>query len=257
MSVRDEVRDPWGWLVAGISGGLGWAVLAGTAVTGPVAVVAGIGVGAVVLGTKVALGAMRDDAPADARPAHDRLPQPPRGSIQFELQERARAAVVRLGDLADRPADPWVAEEVHQVLQESLPVADQLHEMAGRVTILDTTLSAAAPDSLAGEIESLQSRMRYTTDPELRREQERALAALDGQADSVTRLLRRRDTLLAQMQAAAVGLEGLAARAGELVALGSASQDSDEATRIVGDLTGQLDAVRSGVDEARRILRDL
>ena len=28
MSWGDELRDPWGWLVAGVSGGLGWAVLA-------------------------------------------------------------------------------------------------------------------------------------------------------------------------------------------------------------------------------------
>jgi hypothetical protein len=59
------------------------------------------------------------------------------------------------------------------------------------------------------------------------------------------------------MQASAVGLEGLAARSGELVALGPAGQDTDEATRIVEDLTNSLDAVRSGVDEARTLLRDV
>ena len=72
------------------------------------------------------------------------------------------------------------------------------------------------------------------------------------------RLLRRRDAALAGMQASAVGLEGLAARSGELVALGPAGHDTQEAARIVGDLTDSLDS-RSGpgVDEARTLLRDL
>jgi hypothetical protein len=262
MSVREELRDPWGWLVAGVSAGVGWAVLAGVA-TGPVAIAVGTGIGAVVLGTKVALGAARGgsgDAGADdaawERP-RDRLPDAPRGSIQAGLQERSRAAVDRMTDLAERPADPWLAGEVQSVLAESRPLVLSVREMAGRVTILDNSIVAARPEALAREIAELQARMGRTSDAEVLAEQQRTLAALDGQADSVDRLLRRRETLLAQMQAATVGLEGLAARTGELVALGPASQDTAEASRIVGELTTSLDAVRAGVDEARAILRDL
>ena len=260
MSAREELRDPWGWLVAGVSGGLGWAALAGV-VAGPAAVAVGVGIGAAVLGTKVAVGVVRhgggSDDTAGSRRSRDKLPEAPRGTPQFDLQARADAAVVRMGDLAERPADPWIAGEVQQVLAESLPVADQLHELAGRITVLDTSIQAARPQALAREIETVQRRVRSPPDPDVRREQERALAALDAQAESVDRLLRRRDTLLAQLQTSAVGLEGLAARAGELVALGPAGEDTEEATRIVADLTGQLDAVRAGVDEARTVLRDL
>jgi hypothetical protein len=162
-----------------------------------------------------------------------------------------------MNDLAGRPSDPWLAGEVQSVLSESRPVVLSVREMAGRVTILDNSIAAARPEALAREIADLQRRFARTTDASVRAEQERTLAALDSQADSVDRLLRRRDTLLAQMQAATVGLEGLAARTGELVALGPASHDTDEATRIVADLTSSLDAVRAGVDEARAILRDL
>jgi hypothetical protein len=253
------MRDPWGWLVAGVSGGLGWAVLAGP-LAGPAAILVGVGIGAAVLGTKVAVGALTDRGEARDEPRErprDRLPEAPRGTIQADLQQRSASAVARIADLSDRPADPWIAGEVQQVLAESSPVAESMRELAGRVTLLDSSIVAARPDALAREIQSLQDRMRTVTDPEVRREQERALAALDAQADSVDRLLRRRDTLLAQLQAATVGLEGLAARSGELVALGPASQDTTEAARIVEDLTSSLDAVRAGVDEARSILRDL
>jgi len=260
MSVADQLRDPWGWLVAGVSGGLGWAVL-GSALAGPAAIAVGVGIGAAVLGTKVAIGAMGDRradlAPRPYERPRDRLPEAPRGSVQAELQTRSERAVARMGDLAHRPADRWIAGEVQQVLAESRPVAESMRELAGRVTVLDTSLYAARPNRLTAEIAELQQRMRGTTDADVRHEQERALAALDAQADSVDRLLRRRDTLLAQMQATTVGLEGLAARSGELVALGPASQDTAEATSIVEDLTASLDAVRAGVEEARAILRDL
>jgi len=256
MSARDELHDPWGWLVAAVCGGLAWAVLGGTGLT---AVLAALLIGITVLGTKVAVGALRNrgaQSQALERP-RDRLPSVPHDSIQAGLLARSREAVERMEDLVGRPSDPWIAGEVRSVLANSRPVVDAIAEMAGRVTLLDSSIAAARPNALAQEIAVLQEQLRRTTDPDVRHQQQKALTALDGQADSVDRLLRRRDSALAQMQASAVGLEGLAARSGELVALGPAGQDTDEATRIVEDLTNSLDAVRSGVDEARTLLRDL
>ncbi len=257
MSARDEVRDPWGWLVAAVCGGLAWAVLADV-VPVAAAVLMGLLVGAVVLGTKVAVGAIRGRGhEPGALGDRDRLPEAPRDSIQAALVARSHAAVARMEDLVDRPSDPWIAGEVRSVLAASLPVVEAIEEMSGRITLLDSSVAAARPNALAQEIAMLQEQVRRTTDPDVRREQERALVALDSQADSINRLLRRRDSALAQMQASTVGLEGLAARSGELVALGPAGHDTQEATRIVEDLTNSLDAVRSGVDEARNLLGDL
>jgi hypothetical protein len=258
MAARDEFRDPWGWLVAAVCGGLAWAVLAGP-LSGFAAILMGLLIGSVVLGTKVVVGAIRDrgQGPRALEQPRDRLPQAPRGSVQAGLLARSHAAVEQLEDLVGRPSDPWIAGEVRGVLTDSRPVVDAVAEMSGRITLLDSSIVAARPNALAQEIAVLQEQVRRTTDPDVRREQEKALAALDSQADSVDRLLRRRDAALAQMQASAVGLEGLAARSGELVALGPAGHDTEEATRIVEDLTNSLDAVRSGVDEARTLLRDL
>ncbi len=258
MSARDELRDPWGWLVAAVCGGLAWALL-GAGLGSGLAAAIGILIATLVLATKVAVGAIRSgdgEQGALERP-RDRLPTAPRGSIQADLLARSHVAVERLEDLVGRPSDPWIAAEVRSVLTDSRPVVDAIAEMSGRITLLDSSIIAARPNALAQEIAALQEQLRHTTDPDVRRQQERALTALDGQADSVDRLLRRRDSALAQMQASAVGLEGLAARSGELVALGPAGHDTEEATRIVEDLTDSLDAVRSGVDEARTILRDL
>lgn len=170
---------------------------------------------------------------------------------------RARRAVERIRDLADRPSDAWLAAEAGKVLEQSDTVLSSLVDLGGRVTVLDGSVDAADPQALAGEIARLQHAMSATRDPDLRADQERALAALDAQSESIARLLRRRESLLAQMQAAAVGLEGLAARTGELVALGTTSYRNDEAVGIVADMSTSLDTMREGMDEARRVLRDL
>ncbi len=252
--MRDELRDPWGWLLAAVAGVAGWVLLAVTQAT-PAPALAGVAIALVTLAGKLAIGAgRRRRAPAAA--VRDRLPEPPPGSPQAALGERAAAAVTRMADLAERPADRRVASDLGSVLAGSAGVAAALEELAGRVTLLDGSIAAARPDTLANEIAALQQRMRATSDPEVRAEQERALAALDGQADAIDRLLRRRDTLLAQMQAAVGGLEELASGCAEIVALGSADAIGVE-PRILAELTEGLGAVRAGVDEARRVLREL
>jgi hypothetical protein len=241
--------------LAAFSGGLAWAVLASA---GAVAVPVAIGIGAAVLVTKVAIGAVSNRAPRAAiEQAHDRLPEAPRNSAQFALVARARRAVQRIADLSDRPSDTWLRDETAKVVIQSRTVLDSLVDLGGRVTVLDSSVEAANPQALAGEISRLQHSLAATTDPDVRADQNRALAALDSQSESIARLLRRRESLLAQMQAAAVGLEGLAARTGELVALGTTSYRNDEAVGIVTEMSSSLDTMREGMDEARRVLRDM
>lgn len=254
MSIREELSDPWGWLVAAISGGLGWAVLAPAAAAVP----ASVGIGATVLMAKVAIGmASNRGRRASDEQAQDRLPEAPPASPQFALVARARRAVQRIADLSQRPSDAWLRDEASQVLAGSSTVLESLVDLGGRVTLLDTSVEAADPNALAGEIARLQNALSATTDAGVRADQTRALEALDSQSESIARLLRRRESLLAQMQAAAVGLEGLAARTGELVALGTTSYKSDDAVGIVTDMTSSLDTMREGIDEARRVLRDI
>lgn len=103
MSLSDEVRDPWGVLVAGVSGGMAWALL-GTAVGGPVAVAAGVGVGAAVLGVKAFTGLLLG-RPAQVRAA--RPVRPPRGTAAGAWFAQTESAVRTLDDLAGTaPAGP-------------------------------------------------------------------------------------------------------------------------------------------------------
>lgn len=252
MSVSEEFKDPWGWLVAGVSGGLGWAVLA--APLGPAAIPVGAAIGALVLGSKVAVGALRSDRQAPSK-RRDRLPQAPAQSAQGQLVQRARAAAQQIHAMADRPADPGLRSELAAVDAEADTVLEALHELAGRVTLVDTTLQSANPGAVAQEAARLRAVTAAETDPQMRAERQRALDAVNAQSESLTRLVRLRETLLARAQTAALDMEGLAARTGELVAMGTSAFEGDPAGQILSDLTMSLESVRTGLAEADEVSR--
>ena len=254
MSVSEELKDPWGWLVAGVSGGLGWAVLA--APLGPAAVPVGLAIGAVVLGSKVAVGALRSPAAHDAQ-QRDRLPEASPHSPQGQFVARARAAARQIHGLADRPADPGLRAEVTQVDREAGTVVDALRELAGRVTLVDSALQAADPGQVDGERRRLEQLLAAETDPQMRVERQRVLDSVSAQAESLARLVRLREKLLTRAQTAASDLEGLAARTGELVAVGTSAYDGDPAGQILADLTMSLESVRTGLAEAEEVSRGL
>lgn len=256
MSAGDELRDPWGWLVAGVSGGIGWAALA--APLGPLAIPVGLGIGAAVLGTKVALG-VRGSENSRTRDRTAKLPTPPKGSIQATLLARAESAQRRIETLAETPGDDaWLQDKVGRVDDEVRDVVDKrLADLAGRVTVVDASLLSARPQVLREEHARMSAAADAETDPALQQERRRAAEAMQNQIDSIDRLIRLRETLLTRMQTAVVGLEGLGSRMGELVALGDDPVAHDRSAEVLGELTTELDNVRTGLAEAEALSRGL
>jgi hypothetical protein len=252
VSVRDELSDPWGWVTAGVVGGLGWAVLAPV---GAVAVPVGLAIGAAVLGTKVALGSRggrsrrREVEAPGTRP--DTLPLPPPGSPAASLIARGDAAVARISALAEAPGDPWLRSQVADVDDESAEAVASLREVAGRVTLVEQSMVGSDVRRLDAESARLQAAVAAAADPRVKAETERALAAVAAQREVGVRLGTLRETLLARMETAVLGLEGLAARMGEVVALGATAIEHDKAAELVSSLTGELESMRAGLDEAR------
>lgn len=253
MAAGDELKDPWGWLVAGVSGGLGWAVLAGA--LGPVAIPIGLGIGAAVLGTKVALGSRSGAGAPKRKPS--KLPKPPQHSPQAALLARAGRAQRQIRTLADATDDDWLTGHIGRVDDEVLIVNDRLADLAGRVTVADGSLFSAQPDVLHAEYQRAAASVAAEADPALKAERQQTLTALESQVQSVDRLGRLRDTLLTRMQTAVVGLEGLASRMGELVALGDDPVTHDHSSEVLGQLTSDLDNLRSGLAEAEALSRQL
>ena len=259
MSVRDELKDPWGWLVAGVSGGVGWALLASTA--GAVAVPVGLAIGAAVLGVKVAVGAAGAPAPRRSGGASagepgqrpDELPTPAPGSPAATLLGRGDAAVGRIRQLSQAPGDPWLREQVGDVDGEATQALEALRVVGGRVTLVEQSQAGSDLTRLDSEAARLQAYAAAATDPRLKAETQKALGAVGQQREVAVRLGTLRDTLLARMETAVLGLEGLAARMGEVVALGATAIEHDRAADLVDSLTSELETVRSGLDEASRL----
>jgi len=99
VGLRDELVDPWGGVVAGVAGGLAWAVASASTAAVPLGLgVAGAVYGAKVLASALARRAGRDrDQLAGPRP----LPAPRRGSPAEQWLSRAQGAVRSLAELVD------------------------------------------------------------------------------------------------------------------------------------------------------------
>jgi hypothetical protein len=248
--MRNELLDPWGWLVALVAGGLAWTM-------GVPAVLAVV-VTAVVFGTKVAVGAVLG-RPAAALPGRnsDALPAPPRNSQAASLVARAADARTRMAGLAQLPGDPWLRSEVGRMDDGADDVVVSMRDLAGRVTLADQLLRSANGEALMADRAALVAQLEQTSDATLVAERQRTLAALDEQLTGLNRLVGLRDQLLARMQTAALGMETIATRMGEVVTLGTAAMEQDRATEIIGDASSDLEALRTGLAQAQQLARGL
>jgi hypothetical protein len=252
VSRRDDWVDPWGGVVAGVAGGLAWAV---AAPAGALALPLGIGVAAVVYGVKVGASLLgrrmggREQLPeADAA----QLPPPRRGSPAATWLSRADAAVRSLHELVRSPTSAGTREQLAPVAAESAGVLSTMRQFGGQVTAVDDALARVPSGRLEADRERLVRAVEVARTESLRAERRRALDSVEQQLAVASRLSDARDTLLARMQSTALGLEGLVARTAELVAL-AVSSGSDNPDDRIAELTGDLEGLRAGLAEAEAI----
>jgi hypothetical protein len=244
---RDSVVDPWGGVVAGVAGGLAWAV---ASPVGLVAVPIGIGVAAVVYGAKVAASALTARTAVERGPGE--LPRPERGSPPAIWQDRALQAIRTLHDLAGSAPDAPAA--LRSVDEGARLTEDQVRRLAGQATAVTQALYRIATPRLADERSRLAADIKATSSPELREEHRRSLRSVEEQLAVADRLTSARDTLVARLQSTALGLEGLVARATEVLAL-SASSSAGTADSGIAGLAAELDGLRAGLTETEELSR--
>jgi hypothetical protein len=251
VGLRDELVDPWGGIVAGVAGGLAWAVASTSAASVPL----GIGVAAAVYGAKVLAGvlARRTDRPRpSAGPAP--LPAPRRGSPAEHWLTRAQGAVRSLTELVDSPASALDRDRLTPVRDEAAQTVATMRRFAGQVTAVEGALGRVPTGRLDADRARLAEAVRYARTEDLRAERRRALDSVEQQLAVAQRLSDARDTILARMQATALGLEGLVARTAELLALPASSGVDTTADRIA-ELSSELEGLRAGLAEAEEVSR--
>jgi len=235
MSLADELRDPWGLIVAGVSGGMVWALLGASALALPV----GIGVGAAVLGVKAVSGALLHRG--QARPA---ACAPRRGSAAEHWLSRAERAVRVLDELTVTGA----ASEAHDVL-------DAVERLGAQTVTVEKALARVDAVGLDDEAAHLAAAAARPAPAGVRAEIERSAAAVRDRVAVRNRLRATHDTVLARMQSAALGLEGVAARMAEVEALAGTTGASDGTASQVAALTAEVEGLRSGLAEAEALSR--
>ena len=258
MGVREQLTEPWGLVTAGVLGGIGGAVAAALAPAGLLAgVPVGLAVAGAVYGIRVGLGVLTDRGPARpvARPAPD-LPAPSRGGDAERWLRRAEAAVHTLHRQSQTPADAVLRAQIAGVDDQAAEAVGDLARFAGQVTLIEQTSAGIDADRLRQDQAQLEQGLHGLPPGPLRAERERALRAVTDQLDVSQRLHEAREMLLARMQAAVLGLEGLVARMAELLALHATSDGGASLTATkVAELTSDLEGMRDGLAEAERLSR--
>ncbi|MCU1588798.1 MAG: hypothetical protein JWP11_54 [Frankiales bacterium] len=253
MGLSEELRDPWGLVAGGISGGMAWALTAAALGGGP-AVALGLGIGAVVVGAKAVTGLfVRDDESDPSRVAE--LPRPPRGSAALQWLERAEGAVRSLDEMVRTTTPGAAGDAVRNTAAEARDTLADLTRLGGQVTAVERALQRVDVTGLDAEAGRLEEAARRAPSPELREEMSRSAAAVADRRAVRDRLVSARQTLLARMQAVALGLEGLEARLAEVLAMTASTGGVDTTAQEIAELTTELDGLRAGLAETEAISR--
>jgi hypothetical protein len=258
MGVREQLTEPWGIVTAGLLGGVGAAV---TGALAPAGLLVGVPVGLAIAGTvyavRVGLGALTDRAarPVPVTEPDPRLPTPPRGSDAARWLRRAEAAVTTLHAQTESPRDPTLRGQIADVDDQAAAALTDLRRFAGQVTLVEQTIGNIPVDRLRQEYGVIKRAVDGLPPGPLREERERALRAVRDQLDVARRLAGVRETLLARMESAVLGLEGLVARMAELLALHATTAGGALTATRVAELTGDLEGMRAGLAEAENLSR--
>jgi hypothetical protein len=259
VGVKEQLTEPWGIVAATVVGGLGAAVTAALAPAGLViGLPVGLAIAGAVYGVRVGLGVLTDRAPAVVRGAASgvsELPTPPRGSVADRWLRRAEAAVGTLHHQTESPTDPVLRGQIGDVDDQAAGVLIDLRRFAGQVTLIEQTMARVDARRLQEEYGRLDRELRSLAPGPLREERERALRAVADQLDVSRRLAGARETLLARMQSAVLGLDGLVARMAELLALHATTAGASLTATRVAELTGDLEGMRAGLAEAEQLSR--
>jgi hypothetical protein len=242
--LRDELSEPWGPLVAGVLGGLSWAIGA--------PVLAALGVGAAVYGVKVAAGAILG-GPDEDRPSQGPAPlRPAAGSSEAAWLTRAENAVRALDDMG-RGTDVTATDvATSHAAEEADAILEAMRRLGGQAVAVSRAL--AQTDQPGLDQEAARLRAAAHADPA----DDSARRSADAVADRVAVRDRLRKALMAldgRLQSSALGLEGLVARVAELQATASAVGEVDPSADDLASLTTEVEGLRVGLADVEQVAR--
>ena len=242
MALRDEVRDPWGFVLGGLAAGLAWAV--------DLPAEAAAAIGAAVFGVKVLMGGVvnRKD------PGGRRLLRIRSGSAEERWVRRAEQAVRSFRRLGESVRSGPVAERSQAIGAQAEGMLEAVRRLAGQASAVREALRRIDVRRLMSEEDRLTYVLEQAENEELRSEVERSLASVHAQHSVYGRLDDAARRLQARIEAVVIGLEGLVARLVEILALVEA-QSPVEGAQQVDALSEELEGLRAGLVETENLSR--
>jgi hypothetical protein len=267
--MAQQLRDPWGILVAVLFGGLAGAVAAAGGSSTVVTVLVGFAVAAAVYGVRLAVALVagrrsRGAVPAEVHPLLARAADAA-GAIALSRRLNRDAEVAVL--LSEAAAQ---ARQATQRLERRALAMSTVDRMAAGMVAGMVAGMAAGTDRrrLADEHQRLTREAGELPEGPLRTEKLAAAQAAGSLVDSHQRLADIRARLLASVESTVLRLEATAAQGSVLVSMGSARGDGDPAGEPDGDpdgdpggglarLADEIEAVRSTLEQTEEITREL
>lgn len=244
MSVSDEFKDPWSYVVGGLAGGMAFAV----GIFPPAA----IGIGAAVLGAKVLTGIFTGGGQKRARKRRERrLPVITR-TPEAAWLNRAEEAAETFHDVAASAQEGPIAERVQSFGAQTEESIATLQRLAGQASAVRMAIARIDPRRLQHERDRLQAEHERISDPGVRAERERSVESVRMQLETYQRLAVTLTTLLARLEAGALGIEGLVARLAEVVALADAGGMMGGESQV-DELAMELEGLRAGLVETEGV----
>jgi len=168
---------------------------------------------------------------------------------------RSEKAIRSLGDLGHSINPGPTADQLGDIQLRAAGTLESVRSIASQVTLVDQAIARIPSPALTERRTRLIGQLAAeSTDDDLRESQQQALSDIDAQLATDTRLRATRETLLARMEAASVGLEGLVARAAEAAALAEVATP-DLAAGEIAELATELEGLRAGLAETEQLSR--
>lgn len=247
MKVLEELRDPRGLLLAGITGGLAWAA--------GVPVAAALGVGAAVYGIKVVAGSVIGRGTYTRGGFSTRRLRIRSNSPEDRWLRRGSRALKKFDALRGSVRPGPVADKCEAIGRDAVNAIEAMRRLAGQVSAVGSALSNIDGHVLAGEERRLREQLRGQSSDEVRRELEKSVDSIREQLDVHNRLQGAGNALLARMESSTIGLEGLVARLAEILALTETTGGGPEGLREIDELSLELEGLRSGLVETEDLSR--
>jgi hypothetical protein len=251
--VLAALTNGWLWLLAVLTGVV---LVLGSAPAWFAVVSAAL----VLLGGATVQGAVEWRAMVRQRGIGGRAPEKVEASVLDAdarmLLDRAQVAVRRAHQRREE-AGPDASTLLADTDVASTGVVIALHDLGRQVDRINAALGGIDPQRVQAELAGARKLLSgdRAASAEIRAQRQEIVAGLTDQLAVYRRLTEQRTLALERMRSAAIGLESLAVRLGEIGALASSRGDTDLAERDLQQVADEVETLRVGLVEAETAVR--